>query len=178
MSLLFWGPRVSRPSDGFVMVWGPLSSKANPSYVGSQSPLAIPPFSDLVEDSKEEQELVILRTASTANWHASACDFSFGNAPGELPFLFGNEGPFAPFFSGVPLGSSLAGIVGGIKVSAGDCSSSLSRDALLHPYLWLLGLSMLFFLPVCFCQTVPAKIQSALPWLTRGSPGVGAVCDL
>ena len=103
-SLLFWGPRVLCPSDGLVMVWGPLSSKANPLYVGSQSPPAIPPFSDLVEDSKEEQELVILRTASTANWHASACDFSFGNVPGELPFLFGNEVPFPPFFSGVPLG--------------------------------------------------------------------------
>ena len=105
------------------MVRGPLSSKANPSHVGSQSPPAIPPFSDLVEDSKEQQELIILWTASTADWRASACNFSFGNAPGVLLFLFGDEGPFTPFFSGVLLDSSLAGIVGGIRVSAGGCSS-------------------------------------------------------
>ena len=110
-SFLFWGPQVSCPSGGLVMVRGPLSSKANPSYMGSQSPPSIPPFSDLLEDSKEEQELVTLQTASTADWRASACDFSFRNVPGELPFLFGNEGPFAPFFSGVPFGSSLAGFV-------------------------------------------------------------------
>ena len=101
-SFLFGGPRVLRPSGGLIIVQGPLPSKANPSYMGSQSPPSIPPFSDLLEDSKEEQELVILQTASTADWRASACDFSFGNAPGELPFLFGNEGPFVPFFSDVP----------------------------------------------------------------------------
>ena len=123
VSLLFWGPCISRPSDRLVRVRGPLSSKAKPSYVGSQSPPAIPPLSDLAEDSKEEQELVILQTASTADWRASACNFSFGDAPGELPFLFGNDSPPAPFFSGIPLGSSLTGIVGGIKMSAGGCSS-------------------------------------------------------
>ena len=123
MSLFFWGSHILHPSDGLVTVWGPLSSKVNPSYVGSQSPPAIPPLSDLAEDSKEEQELVILQTASTADWRASASDFSFGDVPGELPFLFGSEGSLVPFFSGVPRGSSLAGIVGGIKVSAGGCSS-------------------------------------------------------
>ena len=160
------------------MVRGPLSSKANPSYVGSQSPPSMPPFSDLLEASKEEQELVILRTASTADWHASACDFLFRNVPGELPFLFGNEGPFVPFLSGVPFGSSLAGFAGGIKVSAGSCSHSLPQGALLRPYQWLLGPSAPFFLPGCFCQTVPAKILSALPKLAHGSPGVGAGCGL
>ena len=142
--------------------------------MGSQSPPSIPPFSDLLEDSKEEQELVILQTASTADWHASACDFSFGNTPGELPFLLGNEGHFAPFFSGAPFGSSLADFAGGIKVSAGAVLHSLSRGALLCPYQWLLGPSAPFFLPGCFCQTVPAKILSALPKLAPDSPGVGA----
>ena len=105
------------------MVRGPLSSKVNPSYMGSQSPPAIPPLLDLAEDSKEEQELIILRTASTADWRASACDFSFGDVPGELSFPLDNDWPPAPFFSGAPLGSSLVGIVGGIRVSAGNRSS-------------------------------------------------------
>ena len=66
---------------------------------------------------------MILRTTSTADWRASACDLSLRNTPGELPFFFGNEGPFMPFFPGAPFGSSQAGRAGGIRVSVGGCSS-------------------------------------------------------
>ena len=66
---------------------------------------------------------MILRTASTADWRASACDLSLKYVPGELLFFFGNGGPFLPSCPGVPLGSSQAGRAGGIKVSVGGCSS-------------------------------------------------------
>ena len=65
--------------------WGPLSSKANPLYVGSESPPAIPPLSDLAEDSKEEQELVILPTASTADWHVLPAISHSGMRQGNFP---------------------------------------------------------------------------------------------
>ena len=66
---------------------------------------------------------MILRTASTTDWRASACNLSLRNTPGELPFFFGNGGPLVPFFPGAPFGSSQAGQAGGIKVSVGGCSS-------------------------------------------------------